>query len=61
MKLVGDPVSTSYGPGILTVAYTGTDYSVAWDTYLTNTLGSSHIMPLEKLVIKEYEIKIESV
>jgi hypothetical protein len=60
MKLVGDPISTPYGPGELSVEYTGSDYSTAWDNYLTTTLGSSHSMTLKKLIIKEYEIKIES-
>jgi hypothetical protein len=66
MKLVGDPVSTSYGPGTLTVEYIGQDYSVAWENYFTNTLkmsgtGPSYTLPLNKLVIKEYEIKIEGI
>jgi hypothetical protein len=65
MKLVGDPVSIPYGTGVLTIAYTGSEYSTAWDNYFTNTLKMGgtgpYTLTLDNLVMKEYEIKIEGI
>jgi len=69
--------ATNYTPysvsgGSITLRYTpnpAMDYSVAWDNYLTKTLGMTptgtpgtyQMTGVTTLVIKTYEIKIESI
>jgi hypothetical protein len=71
MKLNGTeypPAVESIG-GTLTISYTpqsDQDYSVAWGNYFTKTLKMSGTGPytltnVDKLVVKKYEVRIESI
>ncbi|MDK2917142.1 MAG: hypothetical protein PWR25_1699, partial [Euryarchaeota archaeon] len=73
MSLVGSDSQSIPVPGNdVTVAYTSGssgDYSVAWENYLTGTLvGMNRVAPntyerggVDRLVIKEYRIKIHDI
>ncbi len=65
MRLIGDPIVTPYGPGTVTVSVPdGHIYEAAWENYFDNSLNMGtgpYELAVDKLVIKEYEVRIDGV
>jgi hypothetical protein len=65
MRLIGDPIVTTYNPGIVTVSVpAGQNYKTAWENYFNNALNMGtgpYTLTVDKLVVKEYEVKIDGI